>query len=444
MVFKKVKQIKMKFHTNDNFKRYNLHNGTLWLAGWCDHSPGKLNHMFADHDIPNTRGQFGLVWKGKDDWWFAQCDHLCTYPLWYSENGENVYSLWSQALAVDKQSDETFYAMRDLLYGQMTVGTRTGRQETKRLQPDHCLDRGTQLRYRNIIDCNSDGPTMNDWGDILKQAIKRNCQDGDTLFLSGGRDSTTIANVAVNQGIDLNYIHVTRGKQNPDTTSCRQFAERVGISVNYIDPWENKLDWNEYDYWHDSSYAPKRRSLQMLGSNRGVSGELGASESGSKKINTILQMPDITIEQLTNIWITTLEARNESCASPRIHEDYTHAHVENRFWQQAYQEIIEFFQGRYQELKNTTDDNHQLLKLAIMMHQQDHESYRLHSYSQDTQMKWSHPFTDPDWCDIIFNSPLELKQLHYHNREVYRISARQWPWFDTTAWNYGGPRGLTQ
>jgi len=436
--------VKLKFQTNKNFKQHDLHNGTLWLAGWCDHTPSKLNYMFADHDIPQTRGQFAMVWQGTDGWWFAQTDHLCNYPLWYSENGEHVYSLWSQALEHDKASDEVFYAQRDLLYGQMTVGMRTGRQETKRLQPDHCLDRGTQVRYRNSIDLNSDGPLMKDWGDILMTAVERNCTSGDTLFLSGGRDSTTIANCAVELGIDLNYIHITRGKENPDTTSCREFALNKGIEVNYLDPWIDKLDWNEYDFWHDSSYAPKRRSLQKLGLTSGLSGELGASESGSKKINTILQMPDITIEQLTNIWITTLESRNEGCASSRIHEDYTLAHVENRFWKQAYEELIEFFEGRYAELRSTTNNNHQLLKAAIMMHQQDHESYRLHSYSQDADMTWRHPFTDPIWFDIIMNAPLERKKLHYHNREVYRISAQQWKWFDTTAWKYGGPRGLTQ
>jgi hypothetical protein len=434
----------MKFHTNSNFVKHDLHNGTLWLAGWCDHPLGKLNYMFADHDIPDLRGQFGLVWQGHDGWWLAQCDHLCTYPLWYSNNGEHVYSLWEQATQNDRQSDEVFFAMRDLLYGQMTVGTRTARQETKRIQPDHCLDRGTQVRYRHSIDVTTDGPPESEWADRLHTAIKRNCSDGDVLFLSGGRDSTTIANVAHHAGIKLDYVHVTRGKDNPDTRSCREFASNIGIQVNYLDPWKSSPDYREGDYWHDSSYAPKRECLRMLGKTHGVSGELGASESGSKKINTILQRPDITVEQLTNIWMTTLEARNESVANPVIHADYTESHMENRFWKQAYTEIIQYFDDMYAELAAQTNDNHQLLKAAIMMHQQDHEVYRLHNYSQDTEMNWRHPFTDPDWCDIIWNAPLERRKLHYHNREVYRIAATNWSWFDTTAWKYGGPRGLKQ
>ena len=434
----------MKFHTNNKFKRHDMFNGTLWLAGWIDEPLKKLNHSFADHIIPKVKGQFALVWHGKDGWWLAMCDHLCTYPLWYSEDGEHVFSLWEQARTHDTLSDEVFYAMRDLLYGQMTIGTRTGRQNIKRLQPDHCLDRGTQQRYRNSINCISDGPPMSEWGDILETSVKVCCGDGDALLLSGGRDSTTIANIAHHLGIDLDYIHVTRGKPNPDTDAVKEFSNNLGIKINYMDPWKENIEWNEWDYWHDSSYGPKRKCLQMLNLTSGVSGELGASESGSKKINTILQMPDITIEQLTNIWITTLEARNESCASPLIHDDYTERHPENRFWKQAYREIIEFFEQRYKELKNTTDDNHQLLKAAIMLHQQDHEAYRLHNYSQDMTITWNHPFTHPDWFNIIMNAPLELKQLHYHNREVYRIAARRWQWFDETAWNYGGPRGLTQ
>lgn len=434
----------MKFHDNPNFVKHQMYNGVLWLAGWCDHTPERLSQLFADHDIPVTRGQFALVWQGTDGWWCAQCDHMCTYPLWYSNDGANVYSLWSQAVAADRQSDEVFFAMRDLLYGQMTVGTRTSRQETKRVQPDHCLDRGTQIRYRNSIDVNSAGPPESEWADRLHTAIKRNCSDGDVLFLSGGRDSTTIANVAHHAGIQLDYVHITRGKSNPDTQSCREFAQNVGITVNYLDPWNSNPDYQEGDYWHDSSYAPKRECLRILGVHRGVSGELGASESGSKKINTILQRPDITIEQLTNIWMTTLEARNESVASPLIHTDYTEHHLESRFWKQAYQEIVQHYEHLYSELSQQTQDSQQLFKAAIMLHQQDHEVYRLHNYSQDLEMRWRHPFTDPAWCDIIWNVSPERRRLHHHNREVYRLSASAWPWFDTTAWKYGGPRGLKQ
>lgn len=434
----------MIFHSNKNFKKHDLHNGTLWLAGWCDHAPGKLNHMFADHDIPDMKGQFGMVWQGNDGWWLAQCDHLCSYPLWYSEDGEHVFSLWSQATEYDEKIDETFYAQRDLLYGQMTVGSTSGRQDVKRIQPNWCVDRGTPTQYTTSLKMNYDGPPEKEWGSILIEAVRKNCQSGDVLFLSGGRDSTTIANIAHHLGIGLKYIHITQGKQNPDTESCREFASNIGIEVNYIDPWKDNIEYNEGDFWHDGSYAPKRQSLLNLDKKYGVTGELGASESGSKKINTILQMPDITIEQLTNIWITTLEARNESVANKHIHDDYTVHSLEHKLYKRAYNDLIKFFEDVYARCQSETSDTHQLLKSIVMMHQQDHESYRLFNYSQDPDLTWKHPFTDPIWFDIIMNAPLEQKKLHYHNREVYRIAAQDWDWFDTTAWNYGGPRGLKQ
>ena len=326
----------------------------------------------------------------------------------------------------------------------MTVGKRTPLKDVERVQPDHCLDRGTQVRYRWSLNVASDGPPQAAWQDLLEIAVKTNCSDGDVLMLSGGRDSTTIACVAKHLGIELDYVHITQGKQNPDTESCREFASKLGIEVRYLDPWQNELDWREYNYWHDSSYAPKRQCVKLLGRNSGVSGELGASESGSKKINTILQRPDITVEQLTNIWITTLERRNESVASPLIHNDYTEWSETNYHYATAYREIVDHHEQQYQYYKSQTDDNHQLLKAVVMLHQQDHEAYRLHNYSQDTELTWYHPFSHPDWYDIIWNSPLERRKLHYHNREVYRIATEGCDWFIDTAWNYGGPRGLTQ
>jgi len=430
------------FRFNNNFKRHDLHNGTLWLAGWIDKPLGELNYKFADHEILKLRGQFGLVWQGKDGWWLAQCDHLCTYPLWYCEELNELYAQWSDVPA--SETDEIFYAQRDILHGQMTVGSRTPYKNTERVQPDHALDRGTQVRYNWSIDVTSTGPEKDTWQDILLEAIKTNCSDGDVLLLSGGRDSTTIANTAHYLGIELVYAHVTQGKPNPDTECVKQFAENKNIKINYLNPWEYNSEFNEYNYWHDSSYNPKRTCLQILNAQSGLTGELGASESGSKKINTILQMPDITIEQLTNIWITTLEKRNESVASPLVHDDYTEWAEQNYHYASAYREIVEHHEQQYKYFKEQTNDNHQLLKAAIMLHAQDHEAYRLHNYSQDIQYTWKHPFSHPDWFDIIWNTPIETRKLHYHNREVYRIATQGCDWFDYTAWNYGGPRGLSQ
>jgi len=331
--------------------------------------------------------------------------------------------------------------MRDLLYGQMTVGTRTPCQTVKRLQPDHYLDNGTQFRYRWSIEPRS-GPPMSDWQTILMDCVDRNTNDGDVLFLSGGRDSTTIANVAHHLGKKLQYVHITKGKPNPDTTACKEFAKNIGIEVNYINAWEHQTEFNEYDYWHDSSYIPKRNCIEYLKATSGVSGEMGVSESGSKKINPILQMPNITVEQLTNIWLSTLEARNESVASPLIHTDYTTDHRFYEFYETAYNELIKYYEELWQHYASI-EDNKYLLKCAIMMHQQDHESYRLHNYSQDVII-WKHPLADYKWYDLIMNCDTKLKGVHYHKRYPYLVSSKTWNWFDKTAWNYGGPRGLTQ
>lgn len=432
---------RMKFLTNTHFKKHDLWNGTLYLAGACNYTPVELAKLFSDHEIPQTRGNFAMVWQGNDDWWFAQTDHLNTYPLWYKEDGSEVYSLWSQVTNIQK--DDIFYAMRDLLYGQMTVGTRTPCQTVKRLQPDHCLDNGTQQRYRWSINTTT-GPVMSEWQDILVNCIDRNTNDGDVLFLSGGRDSTTIANVAHHLGKKLQYVHITRGKPNPDTHACKEFADNIGIEVNYINAWDYLTEFNEHEYWHDSSYIPKRSCIEYLSANSGISGEMGVSESGSKKINPILQRPDITVEQLTNIWLSTLEARNESVASPLIHTDYTVDHRFYEFYEQAYKELIAHYESHWEHYASESTDNDYLFKCAIMMHQQDHESYRLHNYSQDCIMSWNHPFADYDWYNLIMNCDTKLKGVHFHKRQPYLTASKTFKWFDTTAWKYGGPRGLTQ
>ena len=239
-------------------------------------------------------------------------------------------------------------------------------------------------------------------------------------------------------------VHITRGTENPDTTSCKQFARNIGIEVNYLNAFENLQYYDEYRYWHDSSYAPKRTCLNWLGAKSGISGEMGVSESGSKKINPMLQCPDITVEQLTNIWLSTLEARNESVASPLIHTDYTVDHRFYEFYEQAYKELIAHYESHWQHYSEQSTESQYLLKCAIMMHQQDHESYRLNNYSQDVILQWKHPFADFDWYNLIMNCDTKLKGVHFHKRQPYLTASKTWKWFDTTAWQYGGPRGLTQ
>ena len=51
---------------------------------------------------------------------------------------------------------------------------------------------------------------------------------------------------------------------------------------------------------------------------------------------------------------------------------------------------------------------------------------------------------DYKWYDIIMNCDIKLKGVHYSNAIPHSVLGRAWSWFDTTAWNYGGPRGLTQ
>ena len=42
-------------------------------------------------------------------------------------------------------------------------------------------------------------------------------------------------------------VHVTRGEPNPDTDCTAAFADKLGIEVDYVNPWEHGIDYNEGD-----------------------------------------------------------------------------------------------------------------------------------------------------------------------------------------------------
>jgi len=68
----------MIFNSNNNFKHHKLHNGDLWLAGKCNIDTEVLSKLFSDHEVPECKGNFAIVWIGNDNWSFVQSDHLNT------------------------------------------------------------------------------------------------------------------------------------------------------------------------------------------------------------------------------------------------------------------------------------------------------------------------------------------------------------------------------
>lgn len=438
----------MKFHKNKNFIEKQYHNGTLWYAGNLSEDDLSYIHLkLCRKEIPNSKWSMSIVWQSKEDgYFFAQVDHLSTYPLWYNDDTKEIWAQWSDVEKRDFPTNDLFYAQRELFLDTMTIGELSPRQGVDRIMPDHCIKNGTLKRYKHSFDLSKKAPPINTWEEILHNAIKTNCKDGDMLFLSGGRDSTTIANFAIFNEIDLDYVHISDSDDKLDTQSTKQFESNNGIKVNYLHPDDIKEFLPEYhdNHWHDGSFRFKYNAMKTLGKTRGLTGEFGASEHGHSKINYIHQCTDLTTDKLVNLHITTLEARNDASATPIWTDKGFLKHEIGKLRKDAYEYILDYVEDLITYNWQKANTKEQQLEVLLNILKQEHESYRLFGYSQDPDHTWNHPLADWTWADIIMNTCPIVRKIGKHDRWVYKMATKNCEWFDDTAWQFGRPRGMSK
>lgn len=436
----------LKFYPNKNFEKHEYHNGILWVAGSSSkRKRGKWHISLSRRELPELKSNNSIVWLNTEDNFFvAQVDHLSTYPLWYNDDTTEIWSTWDDVEQRNFEPNKIFYAMRDLFLGTMTVGSHSPYEGVERVLPDHCIRNGTVMRYTHSFDLTKSVPPTEEWGNILNQCIVDNCSDGDVLMFSGGRDSTTIANFAIYNNIDLKYIHITSNRNKPDSLACKDFAERAGINVQYIDPRDIKNVYTSEDkYWHDGSFPFKYNALTHVKGTTGITGEFGASERGHQTINYIHQSRDLTLEKLINIHISTLESRNDSCANTAHMDGLIEGVREHaRMRELAWEYVLDYFNEIYEELLLNATNDREVFAILLSVMRQEHESYRLFGYSQDMDHNWKHPLADWRWCNIIDNTDPIARQTGAHERLVYKMAASQYDWFIDSAWKFGKPRGL--
>lgn len=434
----------MKFYPNQNFQKRQYHNGTLWYAGKITENELSNIHLrMCRKEIPTVKKNFALVWLS-EDYWFGQVDHLSTYPLWFNEETEEIWCQWSDVHKRDFEDDLVFQQMKEIFLGTMTVGYLTPKQEVLRVLPDHIVKNGTLHRYTHSFHIDKSPPPITSWGDILSQSVTDICNNGDTLFLSGGRDSTTIANFAVHNGIDLNYIHISSNDQKLDTQSCKKFEQEMGIKVEYLHPKDVKeyLPEHHDEHWHDGSFRFKYNAMKTLGLKVGITGEFGASEQGHGTINFIHQCTNLTTEKLVNLHITSLESRNDFTATNIFTDKSFEVSDIGNIRRRAYNYIVQYVEELLDYHWQFAKTKEQKIEVLLNIFKQEHESYRLFGYSQDQDHVWYHPLASYDWCNIILNTNPIVRKIGKHERWAYKMATKNYDWFNKTAWEYGPPRGM--
>jgi hypothetical protein len=303
--------------------------------------------------------------------------------------------------ATDGETDTNFFKERDFLGG-WTVSNRHPTLGFKRKSSNLILPESTI----SSIDIN--GLRL-----IIESTIKNFATDKNVLFLSGGKDSSTLAYIF--KKLDIPFIPVSLYSAKSQTTEVnivKQLEKELNIEVVYyrIDT----IPKHNFQYWIENPYTAKSIAIKELGLEEYTifTGEIG---TGEMQINQSLQ------------YTAMMGYRPKDLARWHVNVCGSHRKVNsvmNIYNDEIYQECIDFFENRF----NQWDRHPDILNRVMFSRLQDEGAFRLFNYGVD-DLKWVHPYAENEFIKNCVNMPSEFKGKKNLYREMY-------PEMTDIAWRY--------
>ena len=248
---------------------------------------------------------------------------------------------------------------------------------------------------------------------ILEQTIKKYSTEKNVIFLSGGKDSSTLAYIFKRLDIPFEAISLySNVSQTTEFNVVKQLEKNLEIDVNYYEI--DTIPKIDFPYWVENPYTAKAMAVKDLGltDHRIFTGEIG---TGEMQVNQSLQytaMLGYRPKDLSRWHVNVCGSYRRINSVKEIHND------------PIYFECIEHFENRFAEWDRHPD----ILNRVMFSRLQDEGAYRLFNYGLD-DLEWVHPFAESNFISACVNMPSEYKGKKNLYREMY-------PEMTDVAWRY--------
>jgi hypothetical protein len=248
---------------------------------------------------------------------------------------------------------------------------------------------------------------------ILENTLKKYATDKNVIFLSGGKDSSTLAYVF--KQLDIPFIPVSLYSSTSTTTEVnvvQQLEKELELEVKYF-----KIDTIpkvDFPFWVENPYTAKAMAIKELGLQdyRIFTGEIG---TGEMQVNQSLQytaMMGYDPIALSHWHVNVCGSYRRINSVLPLNDD------------PIYKECVEHFCNRFAQWDYHPD----VLNRVMFSRLQDEGAYRLFNYGLD-DLEWVHPFAENDFISSCVNMPSEHKGKKNLYREMY-------PNMTDIAWRY--------
>ena len=290
----------------------------------------------------------------------------------------------------DGPQNEDFFTERTFLGG-WTVSDR---------HPVKGLKRHTHnmsLLDDNVVDC-----SIQELKDIIESILPEYAEEKNALFISGGKDSTTLAHIL--KKLDIPFVPVSLHSSNSRTSEysvVKDIEKDLGIRVEYVEI--DSIPQTEFKYWVENPYTAKCIAIEKLGLQDHVifTGEVG---TGEMQVN----QPLLYTAQMGYRPRDLAHWHVNVCGSYRKNNS-----VRKESQDMIYMECVDYF---YQRLMNFKHPD--ILNKVMFGRLQEEGSYRLLNYSLD-KYKWCHPFAESEFIYRCVNMPSHYKGSKNLYREMY-------------------------
>ena len=287
--------------------------------------------------------------------------------------------------------DEDFFKERRFLGG-WTVSDRHPVVGLKRHKHD------ISLIHDSVIDC-----SIEELREILESIILDYAEDNNALFLSGGKDSTTLAHIL--KKLDIPFVPVSLHSTNAVTTEydvVKQIEKELDIEVQYVQL--DHIPEVDFKYWVENPYTAKCIAIERLGLQDHIifTGEVGTGEMQVNQPLLYTAQMGYRPDDLARWHVNVCGSYRKNNAVRRTSQD------------EIYLECVRYFRSRLEEWDKHPD----ILNRVMFGRLQEEGSYRLFNYSVD-KYNWCHPFAETDFIYRCVNMPSRFKGSKNLYREMY-------------------------
>jgi asparagine synthetase B (glutamine-hydrolysing) len=390
--------------------------GTLFWRGSSNYSSDRLIQELNNDRFPSDiRGNFSFIWVQEHSW-VAAVDHLATYPIFYTDSAaSNLFSDLLDTLPVKKQNERIIMQMR-LLGGQSFFGDETTYCDIRRVCSGQYVKNGKAFPYIDYWSYLGDQPyEPSRFQELTEKVVSKSLASENTLLLSGGTDSTTLAGICRKLRVQekVHYLHSYSPLQkNIEKNKVIQIANEMNLTVDYVPlsftgDIDEAISRRQFSFWQENPFPGKRKSLELIGltNTRIITGEIGDQLFGGPKNSSLLkyawQVTRVNPEDVAKMWINLSESYGKSCAS-----------IPSRRVNDL--RCFDTFSGVYSELVGAIADTFSAMKSKdylnriLLLNYLIKGPYRVWAYSQD-ELDWVHPFADWELFDFCFRIPSHAK-----------------------------------